>query len=229
MASPEKFSPRDRGVGALAGRHGPPGAGGRCPGMNAEGSQPSTFLVCPGRHVIGSNAAGEDRPGREGRRAEVPREERARRASCSRASASRLLVDEGSFVEDAALANDARPRAARRRRDHRASGQVDGRTVAIMANDSTVKAGSWGARTVEKILRIQETAQAPAAARSSTWSTRPARASPIRSRCSPAAAARGASSTTRCTLSGAGARRSACSSGRRRRAARTSRRSATSS
>ena len=27
-----------------------------------------------------------------------------------------------------------------------------------MANDSTVKAGSWGARTVEKILRIQEVA-----------------------------------------------------------------------
>src|SRR5699024_11675563 len=27
-----------------------------------------------------------------------------------------------------------------------------------MANDSTVKAGSWGARTVEKIVRIQETA-----------------------------------------------------------------------
>jgi acetyl-CoA carboxylase carboxyltransferase component len=28
-----------------------------------------------------------------------------------------------------------------------------------MANDSTVKAGSWGARTVEKILRVQETAE----------------------------------------------------------------------
>ena len=28
-----------------------------------------------------------------------------------------------------------------------------------MANDSTVKAGSWGWRTVEKILRIQETAE----------------------------------------------------------------------
>ena len=27
-----------------------------------------------------------------------------------------------------------------------------------MANDSTIKAGSWGKRTVEKILRIQETA-----------------------------------------------------------------------
>jgi acetyl-CoA carboxylase carboxyltransferase component len=35
-------------------------------------------------------------------------------------------------------------------------GQVGGRTVAVMANDSTVKAGSWGARTVEKIIRIQE-------------------------------------------------------------------------
>jgi acetyl-CoA carboxylase carboxyltransferase component len=28
-----------------------------------------------------------------------------------------------------------------------------------MANDSTVKAGSWGKRTVEKILRIQELAE----------------------------------------------------------------------
>src|SRR5215831_18417709 len=36
---------------------------------------------------------------------------------------------------------------------------MGGRTVALMANDSTVKAGSWGARTVEKILRIQETAR----------------------------------------------------------------------
>ena len=33
-----------------------------------------------------------------------------------------------------------------------------GKTVCVMANDSTVKAGSWGKRTVEKIIRIQETA-----------------------------------------------------------------------
>src|SRR5205085_10033859 len=39
------------------------------------------------------------------------------------------------------------------------TGLVDGRTVCVMANDSTVKAGSWGRRTVEKILRIQETAR----------------------------------------------------------------------
>ncbi|GAC1539960.1 MAG: acyl-CoA carboxylase subunit beta [Polyangiales bacterium] len=68
------------------------------------------------------------------------------------------LCDAGSFVEDAAMANALDPELP-------ADGVVtglallDGRRVAIMANDSTVKAGSWGARTVEKILRIQETAR----------------------------------------------------------------------
>src|SRR5690625_7489517 len=38
-------------------------------------------------------------------------------------------------------------------------GKVNGQSVCVMANDSTVKAGSWGKRTVEKIIRIQETAQ----------------------------------------------------------------------
>ena len=37
-------------------------------------------------------------------------------------------------------------------------GTVAGRPVAVMANDPTVKAGSWGPKTVEKILRIQERA-----------------------------------------------------------------------
>src|SRR5438128_7388560 len=70
-----------------------------------------------------------------------------------------LLIDQGSFVEDAKLANNLDP-------DLPADGvvtglaSIDGRPVAIMANDSTVKAGSWGARTVEKILRIQEQAKA---------------------------------------------------------------------
>ncbi len=68
------------------------------------------------------------------------------------------LTDADSFVEDATLANalaDELPA------DGVITGvaRVAGRTVAIMANDSTVKAGSWGARTVEKILRVQETAQ----------------------------------------------------------------------
>ncbi len=38
-------------------------------------------------------------------------------------------------------------------------GRVDGRPVAVMANDPTVKAGSWGARTVEKIIRLIELAR----------------------------------------------------------------------
>ncbi len=68
------------------------------------------------------------------------------------------LVDASSFREDAALANVLED-------DLPADGvitgtaTIGGRTVAIMANDSTVKAGSWGRRTVEKILRIQETAR----------------------------------------------------------------------
>ncbi len=37
-------------------------------------------------------------------------------------------------------------------------GKIHNRIACVMANDSTVKAGSWGKRTVEKILRIQETA-----------------------------------------------------------------------
>ncbi|MFN2389777.1 MAG: acyl-CoA carboxylase subunit beta [Actinomycetota bacterium] len=38
-------------------------------------------------------------------------------------------------------------------------GAIEGRPVAVMANDATVKAGSWGARTVEKIIRIIELAR----------------------------------------------------------------------
>jgi methylmalonyl-CoA decarboxylase subunit alpha len=68
------------------------------------------------------------------------------------------LVDGGSFVEDAALANNTDPELPA---DGVVTGTatIDGRPVCIMANDSTVKAGSWGRRTVEKILRIQETAR----------------------------------------------------------------------
>ncbi len=68
-----------------------------------------------------------------------------------------LLLDEGSFVEDGLFANVL---AAELPADGVVTGLgvIEGRQVAVMANDPTVKAGSWGARTVEKILRIQETA-----------------------------------------------------------------------
>jgi acetyl-CoA carboxylase carboxyltransferase component len=67
------------------------------------------------------------------------------------------LVDLESFVEDGLLANvtaEALPADG----VVTGSATVDGRPVWLMANDSTVKAGSWGARTVEKIIRTIERA-----------------------------------------------------------------------
>ncbi len=69
----------------------------------------------------------------------------------------RLLVDEDSFTEDALFANVL---AEDLPADGVVTGlaRIDSRPMCVMANDSTVKAGSWGARTVEKIIRIIETA-----------------------------------------------------------------------
>ncbi|OLC47981.1 MAG: carboxylase [Chloroflexi bacterium 13_1_40CM_4_65_16] len=68
-----------------------------------------------------------------------------------------LLLDEGSFVEDGLFANVI---ANELPADGVVTGlgTIEARQIAVMANDPTVKAGSWGARTVEKIIRIQETA-----------------------------------------------------------------------
>ena len=69
-----------------------------------------------------------------------------------------LLLDPDSLVEDALLANAV---AGDLPADGVVTGvgRVDGRPVCVMANDPTVKAGSWGARTVEKIVRLTEYAQ----------------------------------------------------------------------
>jgi acetyl-CoA carboxylase carboxyltransferase component len=67
------------------------------------------------------------------------------------------LLDPGSLAEEALLANwDGDGLGA----DGVVTGMgtAGGRPIALMANDPTVKAGSWGPRTVEKILRIQEQA-----------------------------------------------------------------------
>src|SRR6201986_2948855 len=70
-----------------------------------------------------------------------------------------LLLDEGTFIEDGQLANAA---AKDLPADGVVTGQglVDGRPALVIANDPTVKAGSWGARTVEKMIRITERALA---------------------------------------------------------------------
>lgn len=69
-----------------------------------------------------------------------------------------LLFDNGEYLEDGRFANcEAGDLPA----DGvvTATGKVNGQQVCVMANDSTVKAGSWGSRTVEKIIRIQEIAE----------------------------------------------------------------------
>src|SRR5947207_1321204 len=67
------------------------------------------------------------------------------------------LVDPESFTEEALLANWEKEGLGA---DGVVTGLalIGGRKVALMANDPTVKAGSWGPKTVEKILRIQERA-----------------------------------------------------------------------
>ncbi|WP_085994425.1 acyl-CoA carboxylase subunit beta [Oceanobacillus senegalensis] len=69
----------------------------------------------------------------------------------------KLLFDDDRTIEDGFFANgidDSLPADG----VVTGIGKINGRDVCVMANDSTVKAGSWGKRTVEKILRIQETA-----------------------------------------------------------------------
>jgi acetyl-CoA carboxylase carboxyltransferase component len=67
------------------------------------------------------------------------------------------LLDHGSFTEEGLLANWDEPDLGA---DGVVTGHgaVNGRAVAVMANDPTVKAGSWGPKTVEKMIRIQERA-----------------------------------------------------------------------
>ena len=67
------------------------------------------------------------------------------------------LIDPGSWIEDGLFANSE---AGDLPADGIITGfaKVGGVTVGILANDSTVKAGSWGVHTVEKMIRLQEQA-----------------------------------------------------------------------
>jgi propionyl-CoA carboxylase beta subunit len=75
-----------------------------------------------------------------------------------------LLVDPGSFVEDGLLANN---QSSTRGGDPLPAdgvvtghGVIEGLPAIVVANDPMVKAGSWGARTVEKMVRASEAALA---------------------------------------------------------------------
>jgi len=70
-----------------------------------------------------------------------------------------LLLDGGSFVEDAVLAN-AMSTGLPADGVVTGRGTIDGTPAVVVANDPMVKAGSWGARTVEKMVRATEAALA---------------------------------------------------------------------
>ena len=87
------------------------------------------------------------------------------RAAAKLASASKLFVreridllfDACTFIEDGQLANAM---VGDLPADGVVTGRglVQGRPALVVANDPSVKAGSWGARTVEKIIRMTEVA-----------------------------------------------------------------------
>jgi acetyl-CoA carboxylase carboxyltransferase component len=93
-----------------------------------------------------------------------------------------LLLDADSFVEDGLFANvnaDELPADG----VVTGLGTIEGRQVAVMANDPTVKAGSWGAGPSRRSCASRRP-RPGSACRSSTSSTPPAPESPTRSTCS---------------------------------------------
>ena len=94
---------------------------------------------------------------RSGGRTRAPPREDRRAGQAAGTRAGRAAGRPGSFAEEALLANWEEEGLGA---DGVVTGLADvgGRKVALMANDPTVKAGSWGPKTVEKILRIQERA-----------------------------------------------------------------------
>ena len=71
-----------------------------------------------------------------------------------------LLLDKGSYAQEIGLlvAYDQYDGAAPAAGVVTVVGRVEGREVVVVANDATVKAGSWWPETIKKILRAQEIA-----------------------------------------------------------------------
>ncbi|HXG65963.1 MAG TPA: carboxyl transferase domain-containing protein, partial [Blastocatellia bacterium] len=72
----------------------------------------------------------------------------------------RLLVDEGAYFQEVGLlvAYDQYDGQAPAAGVVTGFGRIAGREAVVVANDSTVKAGSWWPETIRKILRAQEIA-----------------------------------------------------------------------
>ena len=93
---------------------------------------------------------------RAGGRPERREQLRARGKWLARERLERLL-DPGFVIEDGILARHDDP-ALPADGVVTVVGRIGGRRVCVMANDMSVKAGTWGIKTIEKIQRLQETA-----------------------------------------------------------------------
>ncbi len=111
--------------------------------MSAPRSSPSDLAAALERARAGGPERHREKAAEQGK---LPVRERVAR-----------LVDAGSFSEEALLASWEQEGFGA---DGVVTGTatVAGRPICLMANDPTVKAGSWGPKTVEKIIRIQERA-----------------------------------------------------------------------
>jgi len=69
-----------------------------------------------------------------------------------------LLIDKDSFIEDGLFANQEAGGSLPADAVVTGFAKINGRAVGVLASDSTVKAGSWGWRSVEKMIRLQEQA-----------------------------------------------------------------------
>ena len=129
---------------------------------------------------------------------------RARGKLLARERIERLVDPGAAFLELSALAPTASTTTRRRRRGIVTGiAPVAGTPCVIVANDATVKGGTYYPITVKKHLRAQEIAQqnrCPA----STWSTPAARSCRCRPTSSPTATTSAASSTTRPACRAAG-------------------------
>ena len=86
-------------------------------------------------------------------------------------------------------------------------GRINGRECVVVANDATVKGGTYYPMTVKKHLRAQQVAPTTSC-RASTSSTPAAPSCRCRTRCSPTASTSAGSSSTRPTSRRAASRRS---------------------
>ena len=118
------------------------------------------------RATAGTAPRADRRIPRPRRQAEAGRRRRAgrqdaREGTAGAAGAGRTPARPGSALARARAARRLRPlrrAGARGGSHHRPGRRSQGATVVVVANDATVKAGSWWPETIRKILRAQEIA-----------------------------------------------------------------------